>query len=172
MRKSSVCLLVFFLSVLFIPAISGAACPDFSLSAAQRQIDMLSDEVRYHNQLYYQEAKPIISDAEYDKLFARLVELEGCFPMLAAADSPTRTVGGGDQGKLTVAHDRPMLSLDSGTGSETVEALLRRIDREESKAGGVQLLVQPKVDGLPVELIYEQGRLASRLVVMGKKVKM
>lgn len=161
MRTSSVYLIVFCLSILFVPTISGATCPEISLSAAQRQIDTMSEEIRYHNRLYYQDAKPIISDAEYDKLLARLVALEGCFPMLAAADSPTRTVGGVEQENLTIAHDRPMLSLESTAGSDALEALLRRIARAEKKSGKVQLLVQPKVDGLPVELLYERGRLVS-----------
>jgi len=161
MRKSSVFLIVVFLSVLFIFTSASAACPDLSLAVAQRQIDTLSEEIRYHNRFYYLDAKPIISDAQYDKLLARLEQLEGCFPMLAAADSPTRTVGGVERENLTIVHDRPMLSLDSTTGSKAVEALLRRIVREEKNSAKEQLLVQPKVDGLPVELLYQRGRLVS-----------
>lgn len=161
MRQRSIRLIVFFLVILFLPAGSEATCPDLSPAAAQRQLDSLGEEIRYHNQLYYQQAKPIIGDADYDRLFARLVELEGCFPMLAAADSPTRSVGGVAQEQLTITHDRPMLSLDSTTGREAVDALLRRIAGEDEKAGQVRLLVQPKVDGLPVELLYRQGRLVS-----------
>ncbi|MHB8058812.1 MAG: NAD-dependent DNA ligase LigA [Desulfuromonadaceae bacterium] len=118
----------------------------------------LADEIRYHNHLYYEKAQPVISDAEYDKLFARLVSLEECFPAQAAADSPTRKVGGGVSGETRlVTHEQPMLSLSSATGPEAVAILLKRV----ASAGEVQLLVQPKVDGLPVELVYKAGRLVS-----------
>jgi DNA ligase (NAD+) len=118
----------------------------------------LANDIRYHNRLYYEKAQPAISDVEYDRLFKELVRLEECFPGLVAADSPTRVVGGGvDGGTWTVQHERPMLSLSSSTGPEAVEALLKRL----LPAGDVQLLVQPKVDGLPVELMYHGGRLVS-----------
>ena len=118
----------------------------------------LADEIRYHNRLYYEKAQPVISDAEYDKPFARLVVLEECFPVLVAQDSPTSKVGGGVSGETRlVTHEEPMLSLSSATGSDTVEKLLKRV----ATAGAVQLLVQPKVDGLPVELVYNAGRLVS-----------
>ncbi|MDD2581520.1 MAG: NAD-dependent DNA ligase LigA [Desulfuromonadaceae bacterium] len=118
----------------------------------------LANEIRYHNRLYYEKAQPAISDAEYDKLFARLVRLEECFPAQAAADSPTRTVGGGTgNGEQKVRHEQPMLSLTSAIGPEEVEVLLERVAAD----GEVQLLVQPKVDGLPVELTYAAGRLVS-----------
>ena len=118
----------------------------------------LADEVRYHNHLYYEKAQPVISDAEYDKLFARLVVLEGCFPALVAQDSPTSKVGGGVSGEThLVTHEQPMLSLSSSTSPEAVAMLLKRV----ATAGAVQLLIQPKVDGLPVELVYNAGRLVS-----------
>ncbi|HKJ05394.1 MAG TPA: NAD-dependent DNA ligase LigA [Geopsychrobacteraceae bacterium] len=161
MCKNSVCLIIIFLSVLFLSTLSRAACPEISTAAAKARIDDLSSEIHYHNQLYYQQARPVLSDAEYDKLFARLAELEGCFPALVAADSPTRTVGGAEQNNLIVTHDRPMLSLDSTSGSEAVENLLQRIAKQTEKAANVQLLVQPKVDGIPVELVYSQGQLLS-----------
>ena len=138
---------------------SAGSCPEVSSNAAMQRIVTLRDDIRNHNKLYYQEMRPVISDAEYDRLFAELVLLEECFPVLAADDSPTRTVGSaGGEGSLMVRHDRPMLSLSSATGPEAVEILLRKV---AAASGEILLLVQPKVDGLPVELSYQAGRLVS-----------
>ncbi|MDD2308762.1 MAG: NAD-dependent DNA ligase LigA [Desulfuromonadaceae bacterium] len=150
-------LLFFLISTLCSPVLS-FTCPKISILEAKQQMTTLGNEIRYHNRLYYEKAQPAISDAEYDRLFARLVQLEGCFPALVAADSPTRRVGDGvGDGTQKVKHEQPMLSLTSATGPEAVEALLKRV----ATAGEVTLLVQPKVDGLPVELIYDAGRLVS-----------
>jgi hypothetical protein len=88
----SVLLFIMLISISCFPALSNA-CPKISTSAASQQMTTLAKAIRYHNQLYYEKAQPVISDAEYDKLFARLVQLEGCFPALVVADSPTRRVG-------------------------------------------------------------------------------
>jgi DNA ligase (NAD+) len=156
LRTVALLLSLFLISTFCLPPLS-RACPDISASEADQRMNILGNDIRYHNQLYYEKAQPIISDAEYDRLFAELVRLEECFPALIAADSPTSRVGGAvGSGAKKVPHERPMLSLSSSTGPEAVKALLKRIAVE-----GVQLLVQPKVDGLPVELIYESGRLVS-----------
>ncbi len=134
------------------------ACPHISAIDASQRMLTLGNDIRYHNTLYYEKARPVISDAEYDRLFATLIRLEKCFPALAAADSPTRKVGQGEESGLQkVMHDRPMLSLSSATGPKAVEALLRRV----VTVGEPLLLVQPKVDGLPVELVYVAGKLVS-----------
>lgn len=149
--------LIFLISTIYYPALSGA-CPDISASEADQRMIILGNDIRYHNQLYYEKAQPKISDAEYDRLFAELLRLEECFPALIATDSPTRRVGGAVGGGTSkVLHERPMLSLSSSSGPEAVEALLKRF----AAIGEVLLLVQPKVDGLPVELMYESGRLVS-----------
>lgn len=150
------------LSLLFchaVPLVSAGTCPDISSDAAVRRIADLRDDIRNHNKLYYQEQRPVISDADYDRLFAELALLEECFPGSAADDSPTRTVGSDlAAGSLAVRHERPMLSLSSATGPEAVEVLLRKV---ASVSGEAKLLVQPKVDGLPVELHYQAGRLVA-----------
>lgn len=157
-RSVPALLLIVLISQLFLPILSQSACPKNSVPEAGQQMVTLADNIRYHNRLYYEKAQPEISDAEYDRLFARLLWLEECFPALVAADSPTRKVGGGeDSGVRTVTHDRPMLSLFSATGPEAIEALLKRV----GVFGEVTLLLQPKVDGLPVELVYDAGRLVS-----------
>lgn len=149
-------LLFFLLIPAFCPPAHSFTCPELSLSDARQRMTSLANDIRYHNKLYYEKSQPQISDAEYDRLFASLVHLEECFPALVAANSPTRLVGSG-AGTGTVKHEQPMLSLSSATGPEAVEALLERVASE----GNVQFLVQPKVDGVPVELRYESGRLVS-----------
>lgn len=148
------------LFLLFIPILcSAAVCPKHSADSAKKRMAELGKEINTHDRRYYQELHPVISDAEYDRLFSELVQLEACFPALAASDSPTRTVGSDSGGQTPkVAHERPMLSLASSTDATAVEALLQRSGKVTAE---VSLLVQPKVDGLPVELVYKRGRLIS-----------
>jgi DNA ligase (NAD+) len=111
------------------------------------------------------EARPEVSDAEYDRLFRRLLALEEAHPDLITPDSPTRRVGAEPRSDLpTVAHAAPMLSLDS-TKDETE---LRRFDERVRKAvgGTVTYLVEPKLDGASLELVYEDGIL-TRAVTRG-----
>jgi DNA ligase (NAD+) len=160
MVKTVLVILFFFLISIFYlqnPAFSDQ-CPQITASEAGTRIQTLTRDIRYHNRLYYEKAQPVISDAEYDRLFAALVHLENCFPALVAADSPTRRVGSGvSADSRKVAHEKPMISLSSATGPEAVELMLRRFVAGET----VPLLVQPKVDGVPVELIYAAGKLVS-----------
>jgi DNA ligase (NAD+) len=145
-------------------------CPELPLVDAQKQVTHLRGTIRYHNDLYYQKQQPEISDAEYDRLFAELALLESCFPALGTAGSPTTAVGSDAQtGASLLRHERPMLSLSSATGPEAVAALLHRAEAfgplagveagAAAKGSSPGLLVQPKVDGLPVELMYQSGRL-------------
>ncbi|ALC17964.1 NAD-dependent DNA ligase [Desulfuromonas soudanensis] len=137
---------------------ASAGCPELVPVVAKKRMADLGGEIRYHDDLYYRGARPVVSDAAYDRLLGELLRLEGCFPELADPASPTAGVGSSDKEKLTVAHEGPMLSLNSTVGSEAVEALLRRLAQHRI---GEPLLVQPKVDGLPVELLYKKGRLVS-----------
>lgn len=148
------------LLLLSVPLLSFAGtCPDLSTDTARQRMSRLEKEIQAHNRLYYQDLRPAISDTEYDRLVDELVRLEECFPALASPDSPTRSVGSSLDGQTSkLAHVRPMLSLNSSADSSAVETLLRRAEKE---AEDVHLLVQPKVDGLPVELVYERGRLVS-----------
>ena len=152
-------LLILGLAQLILPPGWASDCPNLSFDSASARMTRLSAEIRYHNHLYYQKNSPEISDAEYDRLLSELMLLEECFPQLATKDSPTKTVGEkiGDTG-ATIRHEKPMLSLSSSLGPQAVEALLRKTASEDET---VTLLVQPKVDGLPVELVYVDGRLRS-----------
>lgn len=136
------------------------ACPELDLKSVSARMETLSDEIHTHDRLYYQEHRSAISDADYDRLVTELRMLEGCYPAQRLTSSPTTAPGQDLQDStLKVPHAAPMLSLASSSlGPIAVEALLERIRRHEDS---VRLLVQPKVDGLPVELTYEAGRLVS-----------
>ncbi|MGH7230756.1 MAG: NAD-dependent DNA ligase LigA [Nitrospiraceae bacterium] len=132
----------------------------------REQIDALRNEIRRHDHLYYVTNRPEISDQEYDRLFRRLSELEAAHPNLITPDSPTQRVGAMPLSALTkVRHERPMLSLDSITDLEDVRAFDKRVRRELGRELGrtleteaIQYTVEPKFDGLSVELIYDHGR--------------
>jgi DNA ligase (NAD+) len=126
---------------------------------ARRRIEELREEIRRHDWLYYVKDAPEVSDAEYDRLFHELQELEGGFPELRTPDSPTQRVAGQPSEKFpTVDHAAAMLSLDS----DASEGAARRFDERLRKAVGaerVSYVVEPKFDGLSVELVYEDGEL-------------
>ena len=152
--------ILLFITTLPAGTFAASDCPLLDSAAAIAQLDTLSAEVLYHNRLYYQELRPVLSDAEYDRLYAKLVWMEECFPLLVSADSPTRRVGSeAIDPKLTIAHAQPMLSLTSSSDEEAAAALLQRVQKVE--AGKIRYLVQPKFDGLPVELLYLQGKLVA-----------
>ena len=132
---------------------------------AEAQARALRRTLQRHNYLYYVEANPEISDGEYDTLFQRLQALEGAFPELVTPDSPTQRVGAEPRDDLpTIAHTAPMLSLDS---TKENEDLIRFDERVRKAVGeGVQYLVEPKLDGASVELVYEDGVL-TRAVTRG-----
>jgi len=141
--------------------------PPAHLSPDQARVEVqaLRQAVEKHNRLYYQEAEPEISDNEYDRLFRRLVALEEAFPELADPDSPTQRIGAEPRESLpTLPHVAPMLSLDSTKD----EADVVRFDERVRKAvdGAVAYLVEPKLDGASLELVYEDGAL-SRAVTRG-----
>jgi DNA ligase (NAD+) len=126
---------------------------------AEARIRELHSMIRHHDYLYYVKDRPEISDAEYDKLFSELKRLEEQFADLVTSDSPTQRVGGLALDEFPkVEHAAPMLSLDSDKDREA----LRRFDDRVRKALGavdVEYVVEPKLDGASVELVYESGLL-------------
>ncbi len=126
--------------------------------AAKRSAE-LAETLRHHEYLYHVKDAPTISDAAFDALFHELKALEEQFPELLNPDSPTQRVGGPPlPGLETVEHTAPMLSLDSSKD----ETLLRRFDERLRKAlSGAKIgyVVEPKLDGAALELVYEEGRL-------------
>ncbi|MBI3811307.1 MAG: NAD-dependent DNA ligase LigA, partial [Nitrospirae bacterium] len=119
----------------------------------------LREAVDLHNYRYYVLDAPTIPDAEYDKLFRELQELETNHPGLVVPDSPTQRVGGAPLGEFSqVTHRTPMLSLNNAFDEEEVFAFDRRI-REQLGFPEVEYAVEPKFDGVAVSLTYQNGRL-------------
>jgi DNA ligase (NAD+) len=125
--------------------------------AARARAERLRREIERHNRLYYNEAAPEIPDAEYDRLFRELQELESENPELVTPDSPTQRVGAApSEGFAPVAHRVPMLSLANAFDEEDVQAFDRRC-REGLEAETVAYACELKFDGLAVTLAYEDG---------------
>src|SRR5256884_3617232 len=126
---------------------------------AERNIAQLREEIRKHDRLYYEEAAPTISDHEYDRLYKELVDVETQFPDLVTRDSPTQRVGGKPlQAFEQVSHLIPMLSLDNTYSEEEVKNFYARIQRLLPNEK-IPVVIEPKVDGVAVSLIYENGKL-------------
>ncbi|MDI6775185.1 MAG: NAD-dependent DNA ligase LigA [Verrucomicrobiota bacterium] len=138
--------------------------------AAQARIEHLRQTLRRHNHLYYVEARPEISDREYDDLYRELLGLETRFPALVTPDSPTRRVGGKPLRQFRhVTHAVPMLSLEKAyhrdapkQGPQRSQVDLRRFDARILKAlpaETIDYVLEPKVDGASITLLYEDGAL-------------
>jgi DNA ligase (NAD+) len=126
---------------------------------AATRVKALRELIEYHNYRYYSLDDPIISDAEFDGLMRELEALEASYPELITADSPTQRVGAKPaQGFAEVLHKQPMLSLANAFTLAEVEAFDRRI-REALDLEQVEYAAEPKLDGLAISLLYEQGRL-------------
>src|SRR5215469_5067944 len=126
---------------------------------AKKKIAQLREEVRNHDRLYYDQAAPIISDREYDRLYKELADLETQFPDLVTADSPTQRVGGKPlEAFAQIQHFSPMLSLDNTYSEEEVANFYKRITRLLSDET-IPMVIEPKVDGVAVSVFYEKGRL-------------
>ena len=117
----------------------------------------LTEEIRRHDHAYYVEAQPVISDFDYDRLYRELLELEREFPELTSPDSPSQRVGGKPLDKFnSVQHLTPMMSLDNTYSQEEVRAFVERVQKL-APGQGLKWLVEPKVDGLAINLRYKQG---------------
>ena len=132
-----------------------------TLEEARRRVNELRDLIRYHNYLYYVLDAPEISDAEYDRLLRELKELEERFPELKSPDSPTEQVGAKplESTFRPVRHPSRMYSLDNAFSLEEVRAFEERIERALGRKGPFLYTVEHKVDGLSVNLYYEEGIL-------------
>ncbi len=126
---------------------------------AKQRIEELRTEIERHNRLYYIDAKPEITDREYDNLLATLEELEQRHPELQSPTSPTQRVGGAPLDHFeNVRHSRPMMSLSNTYSKEELVEFDRRIQKlipEES----FTYILEPKIDGVAIALRYENGEL-------------
>ena len=135
---------------------------DSELTPAMREKHaQLVADIRAYSEAYYQDDAPVVSDAEYDGLFQKLVALEEAHPELRSDGSPTQRVGAAPaQGFDKVQHAVPMLSLGNAFSAEDVGEFLARIRRFLSLDDGeaLDIVAEPKIDGLSVSLRYEGGR--------------
>ena len=135
---------------------------DLEQEDARVRHDALSKEIRRHDALYYQNDAPEISDAEYDKLRQELEALEAKHPELIHAESPTQKVGAApSKGFKKVRHAVPMLSLSNVFSEEDVSDFLTRIRKflSLSETDPLEILAEPKIDGLSCSLRYENREL-------------
>lgn len=138
---------------------SAARSSSASRKQAEKRIAELRNEIRKHDYHYYVLDDPVIPDAEYDKLFRELQDLEQQYPDLITRDSPTQRVGGEPSTAFNqVSHERPMLSL----GNAFDEQAMRDFDRRVHERLGIKQVrynAEPKLDGLAMSLLYENGEL-------------
>jgi DNA ligase (NAD+) len=132
----------------------------------EQRIHELRSLIREYDRAYYQEAKSLVSDREYDKLFRELQDLEEDHPELRSPDSPTQRVGGEPVSEFeNVAHEVPMLSLQNTYSREEVEDFDSRVKRLLERAD-VEYSVELKFDGVALSLVYRDCRL-ERAVTRG-----
>jgi DNA ligase (NAD+) len=121
------------------------------------EIERLRDEISRHNYLYFVLDRPEISDPEYDALFRRLQEMEAAYPELASPDSPTQRIGSTPAGGFApMRHSVPMLSLANAFSTQELREFDQRL-RSLLQSEEVAYVAEPKLDGLSVELVYEDG---------------
>src|SRR5919204_2285707 len=132
---------------------------------AARQHAELVEQVNRASRLYYQEDAPEISDAEYDRLYQRLVAIETAYPELITSDSPTQRVGATPSGTFSeVRHRRAMLSLSNAFSHDELRAFDARVRRglglpaAPEAAPDLTYVAELKIDGLAITLRYERGR--------------
>jgi len=124
------------------------------------RIAQLRKKIEHHNRLYYQQDNPEISDAEYDRLMRELQDLEKLYPDNDIASSPTQRVGATPLARFSsFTHPSPMLSLANAFSPEEIidfDARIRKLAGEN-----ITYVAEPKLDGLAVNLIYENGVFCS-----------
>jgi DNA ligase (NAD+) len=140
------------------------AASELTADEAVAEHRRLAEEIAEHDRRYYQEDAPSVSDAEYDALRARILEIEDEHPELATAESPTQTVGVAPSEKFAkVVHRVPMLSLGNVFDEEETGDFLDRV-RRFLRLGAddpIEITAEPKIDGLGISLRYEDGKLAT-----------
>ncbi len=133
-------------------------------SSAEKRIAELRKLISYHDYLYYVKSAPEISDSEYDSLFSELKKLEEQYPELITKDSPTQRVGGEPFSEFqTRTHSVPMISLDNAFDQRDIQDFTDRIRRFLKRDVEIEYVLEPKIDGLAVELIYVNGKLETAL---------
>ncbi|MGI9273351.1 MAG: helix-hairpin-helix domain-containing protein [Endozoicomonas sp.] len=134
--------------LLLFPILAWGDCPPMESGEARRQVARLQAEVDYHNDLYFNKYQPVLSDDEFDALKGRLTSLQNCFHQ-QAGQSKSQFVVGGD-----ITHESFMGSLRKASSEQEVAAFIHQ-------AGDELILLQPKIDGIAIELVYRNGLLVA-----------
>src|SRR5438094_1254701 len=131
-----------------------------NLEQLETEAESLREQINHHNYRYYVLDDPEITDAEYDRLMRRLEELEQAHPEVRTPDSPTQRVGAAPSQEFgVVRHRRMMLSLGNAMKAEEMLEFDRRIKRFLRSEDDIEYVAEVKLDGLAVELVYEEGHL-------------
>lgn len=139
-------------------------------SQAQKEIQLLTEQINHHNELYYQKSKPEISDYDFDMLLEKLGTLEQEFPQFKMPDSPTQRIGGTITKEFpTVRHRYPMLSLGNTYSHQELEEFDARVAKG-LEGDQYQYFCELKFDGVSISLTYESG-LLTRGVTRGDGVR-
>lgn len=126
------------------------------------EVGRLRSELRHHNHRYYVLDDPLVSDAEYDRLFRRLSQLEAEYPQLQDPLSPTQKVGAPPLTEFASVHHRvPMLSLANVVSHDEMQEFQDRLKRFVNTDEPIVYVAEPKIDGVAVELVYENGRFVT-----------
>ena len=132
--------------------------------SVQKRHNELKERIRYHDGLYHSKDRPEISDFEYDKLFTELLDFEKTHPNLDLSDSPSQRVGGEAIAQFhKVAHRKPMLSLQNSYSTDDILEFDKRVRKFLRDESAVQYFAELKLDGLSMELVYEDGALVRAL---------
>lgn len=140
---------------------TGRPVEELTRAEAAAELARLAAEIAEHDRLYYQQAAPVSSDAEYDGLRSRNAAIESRFPGLVRADSPSHRVGAPPVDAFAkVTHSRPMLSLENAFGGQEVREFFQRIRRflGLGSEAAVEAVAEPKIDGLSASVRYEGSR--------------
>lgn len=133
-------------------------------STTKKKIQQLIDQIRHHDYQYYVLDQPEITDYDYDQLFAELLKLESQYPELLDPQSPSQRVGGEPLEHFEkIKHRTPMLSLQNSYSPDDIFAFEERLKKIVASNEPVQYFCEPKLDGLAMELVYENGVLVSAL---------
>ena len=123
-----------------------------------KKIQKLRDSIEKHNYQYYVLNEPLISDSEWDKLFKELENIEKKYPKLIDINSPTQRVGAKPAENFkTISHSKPMLSLANAMNNIELELFNDRMKKLLNTNQSLEYIAEPKLDGIGVELVYENG---------------